>query len=40
MEEREVNKALEEIEKSKEIALKKFKADEMRRMEEEREKMR
>ena len=40
MEEEEVAKALQEIERSKEIALKKFKAEEMKRMEDEREKMR
>ena len=40
VEEEEVAKALQEIERSKEIALKKFKAEEMKRMEDEREKMR
>ena len=39
-EEEEVAKALQEIERSKEIALKKFKAEELKRMAEEREKMR
>ena len=40
VEEEEVAKALQEIERSKEIALKKFKAEEIKRMEEEREKIR
>ena len=40
VEEQEVQKALEEIERSKKVAIERFKMEELRRMEEEREKMR
>ena len=40
MEQKEVEKALDEIEQSKRLALERYKADELRKMAQERENMR